>query len=300
MDRSEARRALAARRVPVLADEAERAARRTLHGERGTVTALGQEREMLFYRGPESDVPLYVDIHGGGFCWGRVDDGDGFCQRLSERLGFAAASLDYPLIPESSYPEALEWLSGALDALRARATELGFDSQKVVVGGRSAGANLAAALCVLAAERGLAMPICQVLDHPYLDLCGTIPNKGRYAGPHALGPELLDELASAYASDEERVLPTCSPVRASADTLSLLPPAVIQVCEWDSLRQDGELYAEMLAAAGVPVVSHCYPGVFHGFTEFQNDDMIPGQDWLIEGIARLVHVRPKGGAEEGR
>lgn len=288
MERERACADLARMRIAILDEEAKRAEQRQLYGNPFMLSAGSDTRPAIFHRSKYSGAPLYVDIHGGGFCWGRVDDGDRFCHRINERLGFAAVSIDYPLTPDAAYPVALEWLFAAIEKLRGSSDELGFDPDRIVIGGRSAGANIAAALCILANQHNGWKPVCQVLDHPWLDLSGFLMMDGRYSRHHVLTPELLDELASAYASDEQRKQPLCSPVLADAEILRDLPGAVIQVCEWDSLREDGECYARMLSDAGVKVVFHCYPGVYHGFTEFENPDMVPGQDWLIEGIDKLV------------
>lgn len=72
------------------------------------------------------------------------------------------------------------------------------------------------------------------------------------------------------------------------EELRNLPPAVIQTCELDSLRPDGDRYAEALRQAGVSVIAQCYAGVPHGFTEVEGPEELRGQQWLIEGIRKLM------------
>lgn len=288
MDRSEARSFLESKRRQIQGDAAARAAQRPRYGSPLELHRKGAVYRGLWYQGARENAPLYIDIHGGGFCWGRVDDGDGFCHRVTARLGWTAVSLDYPLTPEACFPEPVEWLYSAYELLISQTSTLGFDDRCILVGGRSAGANLAAALCMAIAERNGSMPAGHVLDHPFLDLVNIEATKDCYSGPHTLAPDLLEALASLYATDAERTLPTCSPLLASDELIQKMPPAVIQTCEWDSLRRDGERYALRLQDVGVPVQYHCFPGVYHGFTEFSNENQTRGQDWLIEHMAHLL------------
>ena len=108
----------------------------------------------LLYRAGRSDAPLFVDIHGGAFIFASPEEDDFFCASLRRTLDMCVVSLDYPLAPEAKFPVALEAIYAAILGLRARAAQLGFDPENISIGGHSAGGNLAAAICMMAKQRG--------------------------------------------------------------------------------------------------------------------------------------------------
>ena len=273
---------------------------RHIHGVPEEIQIDGRIHKVLHYPSGKETAPVYFDIHGGGFVWGMMEEGDLLCHHINEQLGFEVYALDYPLGPDVRFPAALFDLYEVIRYMRDNAVLFHIDPDRMAVGGRSAGGNLAAALCLLAKERGEFQFAAQVLDHPYLDLCGLIPGSQRYQEEGALPYELMNELAAAYAEDEERKSILCSPLAADREELMDLPPAVIQTCEFDSLRQDGDQYAEKLLEAGVQTIHHCYPGVTHGFTELEGPEEIPGQNWLIEalGLLMLTEKYRKGSRNE--
>lgn len=261
---------------------------RHIHGAYEEIEIGGKVHRMLHYSSGKSKAPVYFDIHGGGFVWGMMEEGDLFCHHINEQLEFEVYALDYPLGPEARFPEALYYLYDFINYMRENADVFHIDPDLMVVGGRSAGANLAAALCLLAKQRQEFTFAAQVLDHPFLDLCGLIPEETRYQGEGSLPYYLLKDLAAAYAEDIERTSVLCSPLASDPEELRGLPPAVIQTCELDSLRPDGDLYARKLSEAGVKTIHHCYMNVAHGFTEMEGPEEIPGQNWLIEGIKNIL------------
>ncbi|MGN1193124.1 MAG: alpha/beta hydrolase [Dorea sp.] len=263
---------------------------RKLFGERKEIWINGKVHRMMCYGIQNKNVPVYFDIHGGGFTWGTIEDGDLFCQELHDRLGFQVYSLDYPLVPDAEYPEPLMWVYETIDYMRRNSELYGFDADQILVGGRSAGGNLAAALSLLAKEKGDFQFLCQVLDHPWLDLCEIIPEEERYLGEGALGSDVMKGLALGYADEEQQKDIYCSPLNADVGQLKGLPPAVIQVCELDSLRVEGERYAEKLEFAGNQVKIRCVPGVLHGFTEEDSGNGEEGRRWLIEKIAERMKL----------
>ncbi len=271
----------------LIAKVREQVRRRHIHGISVDLDAGGVPHKALFYPAQTDRAPVFFDIHGGGFCWGMMEEGDLYCHRRNEKLGFAVFSLDYPLMPDAVYPQALEWLYESILAVLEHAGEYGIDPQDVMVGGRSAGGNLAAALALLSRDRGAFSIRLQVLDHPLLDCCGVLDNSLRYSGEGSLPVFMLERLEAWYADEEQRKEIYCSPLNAAEEELRGAPPAVIQTCEYDSLRPDGDAYAEKLRSAGVPVCSHCYPAVLHGFTETEGPEQENGIRWLLDAICRM-------------
>ena len=198
----------------------------------------------------------------------------------------AVVSPDYPLAPEARHPVASEQIYAAIQALRSDAPRYGIDPTRVAIGGHSAGACLAAAICMLAKQRGDLPLMCQVLDHPALDMGCILPQQARYRDALELKQELLDFGAGCYATPEQYASdPLCTPCIARVEDLQGLPGAVVLTCEHDSLRTEGEVYADMLARAGVELRFMRFPGAIHGFTVFPGPLRDQGQKFLFDSIA---------------
>lgn len=260
----------------------------TFYGKLVHFTVKGVERVARFYDSGEAGAPAYFDIHGGGFAWGSVEDGNFYCHELARKLGMKVWSLDYPLSPDAVYPSQLEYLTDSIDYLLQNAASFGFDASRIYIGGRSAGGNLAAALCIRNLDRPGWHFRAQVLDHPWLDLAGVIPEEERYI-PDEMRflTESLNNLGFTYADEIERRKADVSPVLADDETLSRLPSAVIQTASLDSLSNDGDLYAKKLRDAGVKVVHRQAQNVGHGFTEEDNEAAEEGRQWLIKALGGL-------------
>ena len=245
----------------------------------------GGELRALMYAA-QSPAPLFIDLHGGAFIFGSPEEDDHFCASLCRELGMTVVSLDYPLSPEERHPMALNQIYAAIQALRSDAPRWGIDPQRVLIGGHSAGACLATAICMLAKQRGDLPLLCQVLDHPALDMGCVLPQQERYRDEKELKQELLDFGASCYATSEQYASdPLCTPCIAEIAQLEGLPPAVVLTCERDSLRTEGEVYADMLARAGVKLRFMRFPGAIHGFTVFPGPLRAQGQKFLFDSIA---------------
>ena len=171
------------------------------------------------------------------------------------------------------------------------AEELGFDASRVSVGGESAGANLAAALCLMARDRS-GPEIChQWLDVPAVDLTMSQPSVQSVPDGHLLDMDTILEFRECYLGDLDLVTePYASPLLA--DDLSGLPPAWIMSCEYDKLRDDGVAYAGALKQAGVPVQSQVLAGHVHPSFAFTR--LIPSarayERQAIAALASALHT----------
>ena len=248
----------------------------------------GELRALLYVPESSAPAPLFVDLHGGAFIFGSPEEDDHFCTSLCRALGMVVVSPDYPLAPEARYPVALEQIYAAIQSMRNDAQRYGVDPARVAIGGHSAGACLATAICMLAKRRGDLPLMWQLLDHPALDMGCTLPQQARHRDEQELKQELLDFGALCYATPEQYACdPLCTPSIASPEELEGLPPAVILTCERDSLRTEGEVYAGMLARAGVELHFMRFPGAIHGFTVFPGPLRAQGQQFLFRFMAEI-------------
>jgi acetyl esterase/lipase len=210
--------------------------------------------------GVTETAPALLWIHGGGYVVGTAQQDDAVCRRFSSRLGITVASVDYRLAPQHPYPAPLEDCYSALTWLAGLPA---VDSARVAIGGSSAGGGLAAALALLARDRGSSgqgvKPVFQLLVYPMLDdRSSTTANNPN----HRLWNPRSNRFGwSAYLGDADpRVA-----VPARRDDLSGLPPAWIGVGTHDLFHDEDLAYAERLISAGVPCEVEVVPGVFHGF-----------------------------------
>jgi acetyl esterase/lipase len=230
------------------------------------------EVRVLVYR-PRAEGerrPALLHIHGGGYILGSPDMSDARNALLAKQLDCVIVSVDYRLAPETPFPGPVEDCYAALKWLHANAAELGVDAGRIAIGGESAGGGLAAALGLLARDRGEIPVVFQWLHFPMLDdrtvLRETSPSLGEFVWTQAsnrfgwtalLGREPGGEGISPYA------------VPARAERLAGLPPTFLHVGALDLFLAENLEYARRLASEGVPVELHVYPGAFHGFSLFE-------------------------------
>ncbi|WP_238173427.1 alpha/beta hydrolase [Kribbella speibonae] len=206
----------------------------------------------------------YVSIHGGGFVLGDLDTFEQAPVDVAAECDAIVVAPDYRLAPEHPFPAGLEDCYAALTWLAANAAELGVDPARIAVGGESAGGGLAAAVALLARDRQ-GPPLCfQLLEIPELDdRLDTASMRAFVDTP--LWNRPAGELSwKYYLSGTPEVLGLQYAAPARAEDLSGLPPAFVQTCEFDPLRDEGLIYAQGLLAAGVRTEVHLYPGIFHG------------------------------------
>ncbi len=233
-------------------------------------------------------APLHVFLHGGGWCLGTLDERDPRCRMISSGANCAVASVDYRLAPENAYPTAPEDCYATLLWLVEHADELGFDGTRIGISGESAGANLAAVVCLMARDRSGPQIRHQWLDVPAVDLTMSQPSVHSVPDGHLLNLDTILEFRESYLGDLDRMTePYASPL-FDAD-LSGLPPAWIMSCEFDKLRDDGVAYAAALKEAGVAVESQVLAGHVHPSFAFTR--LIPSaKAYERQAIAALAHA----------
>jgi acetyl esterase/lipase len=212
--------------------------------------------------------PAVLYVHGGGMILGDLDMYDATMRQYVSSSGVPALTVDYRLAPEHPHPTPLEDCYAGLLWLAEHAGELGVDPARIAVMGDSAGGGVAAAVALLARDRGGPALSRQILVYPMLDDRNTTPAP-------ALQPFLTwtydDNVTGWNALLEGRAGADDVPgyaAPARAGDLAGLPPAYIDVGELDIFCVEDVTYAQRLAAARVPVELHVHPGVPHAFEAF--------------------------------
>jgi len=202
--------------------------------------------------------PALLWIHGGGYIIGHPGQDDQLCRRFADRLGATVASVDYRLAPEHTYPAPVEDCYAALTWLAALPS---VDAGRVAIGGASAGGGLAAALTLLAGDRGEVSPVAQLLVYPMLD-DRTVNREGLDNPGLRLWNQTTNKFGwSAYLGDADPEVA----VPARRTDLRGLPPTWMGVGTLDLFHDEDLAYAERLKAAGVPCEVEVVKGAFHGF-----------------------------------
>jgi acetyl esterase len=232
-----------------------------------TVPGPAGDIPIRIYR-PEGEdaLPVVVFFHGGGWVIGSIETHDALCRSLASRSGCAVVSVEYRLAPEVCFPEPLEDAYAATDWIGKHGGELGVDPGHLAVAGDSAGGNLAAAVCLLARDRGGPTIDFQLLVYPTLDHRLGHPSCTENAEGYFLTLDAMHWFSGHYLGAEraEKALdPYASPLLAS--DLRGVPAAHVITAEFDPLRDEGEAYAQALADADVPVTVRRYDGMIHGF-----------------------------------
>ncbi|MGP3015650.1 alpha/beta hydrolase [Serratia marcescens] len=203
--------------------------------------------------------PAMLFAHGGGWCLGSLALYDRPCQALANATGRVILSVDYRLAPEYPFPQPLEDVYRALCWVAQQAPQLGIDAKRLAVGGDSAGGNLAAAVALLARDRGGPHIERQLLLYPALSREMTTKSYCELAEGYFLTRDAMVFCWQQYLA--QRRDPGAEPLHAA--TLRGLPPATILSCEYDPLRDEAEQYAQRLREAGVPVRCERLPGMVH-------------------------------------
>lgn len=234
----------------------------------------GRSVNVALYKA-EPEAPVVFAFHGGGFVIGNYVLDAPLWREMSRRMGATIVSVGYRRAPKHPFPSALHDAYDAMAYAEEHAEELGLCMDDVSVYGYSAGANLAAAACLLDAERGGRLGIRrQYLNYPYLDLATSPASKGHAVAERAV----YDVFRLPYCDGADATDPLISPVYASEELLSLIPPALIALAERDPLMAEGARYACRLRAAGVPAKLMMAPNMAHGYVDMAFQPETPYMD----------------------
>ncbi|MFC8277519.1 alpha/beta hydrolase [Streptomyces sp. NPDC057271] len=234
-------------------------------------------------------LPLLYYMHGGGMIMGNAPSVlPGVLDAWAVTLELAVISVEYRLAPHAPYPGPVEDCYAGFVWAAEHAAELGVDPDRVLVGGKSAGGGLAAALALLNRDRGGPRPIGQLLLCPMLDDRGDTFSSHQMAGVDTWDRTSNTTAWQALLGDlygASDVPPYAAPARAT--DLSGLPPAYIDVGSTETFRDEAVAYADAIWRAGGQAELHVWPGAFHGFDSWAPDAALSRD----AGEARLRWLR---------
>ncbi|WP_256701774.1 alpha/beta hydrolase [Paenibacillus sp. P3E] len=256
-----------------------------------TVTTSIRDTRIRVYS-PKGDgpYPAFIWIHGGGFVFGNIEVYDPICCRITAAVKCTVISIEYGLAPEHKFPQPVEECYQTVHWIFEHAERLNILASQIAVGGDSVGGTLAAVICQLSRDSGEFKLVYQVIINAMLDLLGATEPKSRVENVegYRLTTKGIKWFVSQYLNEASEARdPLASPLLA--EYFGELPAACIITSEYDPLRDEGEMYARRLNAAGVEVCLKRYDGVIHGFFNMQ-ETLEEAQNALALVCAKLTEV----------
>ncbi|KAF4435884.1 hypothetical protein F53441_13392 [Fusarium austroafricanum] len=281
-----------------------------------TVTARdGFALEVRTYRPGSAEegarVPIYIHLHGGGYVFGDIPSEDAICTRIAVMTNVTVVNLNYRHAPDFAYPTAWEDTVDAFHWVHDHIDELLGIPDQVVVGGISAGAQLAASLTLrqnispdALSRPKLAGQILMIpaLVHPecYSAILEQIKEPSLSSYVQNVNAPLINKAALDKFTGLLKVQnPDPKDVRlniglATVEQLKNMPPSTLGICGLDPLRDEALLYGQKLVEAGVPTDVHVFNGLPHGFRRF-GDQLTESPRWdkVMEDGIKFAISKPK-------
>jgi acetyl esterase len=211
-------------------------------------------------------LPVIVYMHGGGWILGNAATHDRLVRELAVGARAALLFVEYPNSPEARYPIAIEQGYATAQWVARDGATKGLDTEMIAVAGESVGGNMAAALTLMAKQRGDVRFVHTSMYYPVTDAAMDTASYDEFAEGYYLTRKAMEWFWDAYAPDlAQRAEITASPNQATIEQLQGLPPTLVLVDEADPLRDEGEAYAAKLRQAGVEVTTVRYDGIVHDF-----------------------------------
>jgi acetyl esterase len=215
--------------------------------------------------GSKETLPVIVYMHGAGWVLGGWQSHDRLVLELANKANAAVVFVEFSLAPEALYPVAIEEGYAAVKWVSENAKEINVDASRMAVSGDSVGGNMSIALTMMCKEKGGPKLSFQCLFYPVTDANFDNGSYKQFGENHFLTREAMKWFWNNYADESKRNDPKVCPLKATAEQLKGLPPAIIFTAENDVLRDEGEHYAHSLTEAGVPVTAVRCLGTIHDF-----------------------------------
>ncbi|BCG03102.1 lipase (plasmid) [Paraburkholderia sp. PGU19] len=217
-------------------------------------------------QGATGTLPVFMFFHGGGWILGDFQTHERLVRDLVVQSGAVAVFVNYTPSPEARYPVAINQAYAATKWVSEHGNDIGVDGSRLAVVGNSVGGNMAAVVSLMAKDKQGPQIRFQGLMWPVTDANFNDGSYLAYRDKHFLTRAMMQWFWDAYTKDPaQRAQIYASPLRASEEELKGLPPALIQVAQFDVLRDEGEAYGRKLDAAGNEVTTTRYNGTIHDF-----------------------------------
>lgn len=231
----------------------------------------------------KAPAPAWIFTHGGGWMTCSVETHDFVPSYVAAKAGIVCFNIEYRLAPEYKFPTGLEDSYAAIKYVAANAKKFHIDPKRISVGGDSSGGNYAAALCLMARDRGEVNLSSQVLIYAATDLTGTVEKESAkiYAPVGSSEDAPAVSFSDIYCNkSEEAYHPYVSMLLAS--DLHNLPTALFIQAECDALCDDGLMYAQRLHEAGVDVECKIYKGMPHAFILRTYEETFDALNYIVD------------------
>jgi acetyl esterase/lipase len=233
-----------------------------------TITADGFEIVLNIVRpiGAAGMLPVFVFIHGGGWVLGDYPTHRRFVRDLVVESKCCGVFVNYTRTPEAVFPRQIDEIYAATRWVAQHGNEIDVDGSNLAVVGNSVGGNMTAVTAIKAKENGGPRIKAQIIMWPVTDADFETASFKEFGRDRFLSAPLMKWMWDLYIADPAKRRDIhASPLRASLEQLTGLPPALIQVAENDILRDEGEAYGRKLDEAGVEVTTIRYDGMIHDF-----------------------------------
>ena len=247
-------------------------------------TDEGNVRVLTYNMDNPQRLPLFINIHGGGFVLGNAEMDDPFMPNVATHANVKIISIDYSLAPEFPFPKALNECYAVVKYAKEHPDEFGIDPDNIAVGGHSAGGNLSIGICLMDKETKSFEIKCLILDYPPLDL---YTDAGLKPLPKGSLPVFLCRMfdASYYNDKETRKNTLISPVYSTTNDLRSFPPTLIITASRDSLCEEDEKFRDKLIEAGVEVTHKRFDDI-HGFNLGPGSNSDESWQMIIDHLKR--------------
>lgn len=222
----------------------------------------------IYRKDPRHPAAPLMFYHGGCWVFCNLDSHDAICRKLCWETDRTVISVDYRLAPEHKFPKGLNDCYDAACWVDQQRKSLKLNQEGLILCGDSAGGNLAAALSLMATQKGKPHIQAQILFYPITDISSNDrPSYQKYAKDYFFTRETMEACGNHYThSKNDKQHELASPLLAT--DLKGMPDTLIQTAEFDILRDEAEAFAEKLHAADVDVECVRYNGMIHAYLAF--------------------------------
>ena len=259
-----------------------------------TVQLDGKPVKLTIVRpaGAKGILPVFMFFHGGGWVLGDYPTHERLVRDLVAGSGAVAVFVNYTPSPEAGYGVAINEAYAATRWVAEHGAQIGVDGKRLAVAGNSVGGNMAAVISLMAKQKGAPALRSQVLLWPVTDANFDTPSYQQFADGHFLTRNMMTWFWDNYTHDADaRREIYASPLQASVEQLTGLPPTLIQTAEFDVLRDEAEAYGRKLDAAGVAVKTVRYNGMIHDFGLLNVLSEVPAVRSALEQAAQELKQR---------